>query len=296
MRHLFPFFTNKSAPRLILALSAILVMACGVTELTPTVSPGLVATTVALTMQAQFPQASPTSQSAAIPPTATTAPATATATSAPLPTATTTSPASGVRVDFPAGATLGIAKGQVGPGGAQNFLVGAAATQPLMLSVDSPNHDVTLSVTGRRDAAVLLAASQKLSSWQSILPSTQDYLIQVYGGAGTENFTLSVIIPARINFDPGAISAKRSGSTVGGLIVSYVLRANAGQKMKLQLTVPDNNAVLSVYGYQDGQPYLRYVVESTTFDLVLPATQDYIIQVYPRAGETAKYTLDITIK
>jgi hypothetical protein len=43
--------------------------------------------------------------------------------------------------------------------------------------------------------------------------------------------------------------------------------------------------VLSFYGCQDGQPYLRYVVEQNTFSMVLPATEDYIIQVVPRGGE-----------
>ena len=129
-----------------------------------------------------------------------------------------------------------------------------------------------------------------------MLAKTEDYLVQVYAGATTENFTLSIITPARIVFDPGAVTAQRSGSTPGGLNVAYVLRANAGQKMDLQLTAPDGNAVLSVYGYQDGQPYLRYVVEQTSFTMTLPATEDYIIQVVPRAGAVAPYTLKIKIQ
>jgi len=294
MRNLIPTNYRAYAPRVILALTAVLMLACSVSEVTPTIPPGLISTSVAMTLQAQVPQASPTSQPTAIPPTSTTAPATATATSAPAPTAT--SQLTGVRVDFATGATAGIATGKIAPGGVQNFLVGAAASQPLILSVDSLNHDVTFSVTGRRDGAVLLPASQKLASWQSILATTQDYVVQVHGGASTEDFTLNVIIPARITFDPGAISAQRSGATAGGFIVSYILRATAGQKMKLQLVVPGGNAVLAMYGYQDGQPYLRYVVESTTFDMVLPATEDYIIQIYPRAGEVANYTLNIQVK
>jgi hypothetical protein len=51
-----------------------------------------------------------------------------------------------------------------------------------------------------------------------------------------------------------------------------------------------------MYGYQDGQPYLRYVVEQTAFDMTLPATQDYIIQVVPRAGAVADYDLTVEIK
>jgi len=201
-----------------------------------------------------------------------------------------------VRINFDTGATSDVVEGVIQPGQVMNFLVGAAQGQPLMVSTNSYNNDVTFSVKGLQDGKILLDASQKFSSWQTMLSVTQDYLIQVIGGASKENFSLNVITPARISFDPGAISAVRKGTTPNGLDVSYILRANANQQMDLSLDAPDGNAVLSVYGYQDGQPYLRYVVESTTFSLKLPASQDYIIQVVPRAGGVAQYTLNITIK
>lgn len=283
---------NTTRYVLILSIAAATLFACSVTAETPTVSPGLVETVVAETMQAVTPQASPT---VSIP--ATNTPALATVTSAPVPTHTSAPAANNaVRVKFATGATSGIQDGQLQAGQAQSFLVGAAAGQPLMVSVNSLNNDVTFSVTGVKDGSVLLSAAQKLSSWQTMLTATQDYLIQVYAGASTENFTLSVITPARISFDPGAVSAKLSGSTPGGLNVAYVLRASVGQKMKLDLSTLDSNAVLSMYGYQDGQPYLRYVVEQTDFEFTLPATQDYIIQVVPRAGGVANYILTVEIK
>ncbi|HEX2557570.1 MAG TPA: hypothetical protein VHK86_04550, partial [Nitrososphaera sp.] len=201
-----------------------------------------------------------------------------------------------LRIKFATGATSGIQEGQIQAGQSQSFLVGAAAGQPLMVSVNSLNNDVTFSVTGVKDGKVLASKAEKLSSWQTMLTATQDYRIDIYGGASTENFTLNVITPARINFDPGAVSAKLSGTTPGGFNVSYVLRASAGQKMNLDLVAPGGNAVLSMYGYQDGQPYLRYVVEQTSFEFTLPATQDYIIQVVPRGGEVASYTLTVEIK
>jgi hypothetical protein len=66
--------------------------------------------------------------------------------------------------------------------------------------------------------------------------------------------------------------------------------------MDINLGVTSGTAVLSVYGYQDGQPYLRSVVEATTFSLKLPATQDYIIQIVPKAGMVATYSINIAIK
>ena len=201
-----------------------------------------------------------------------------------------------VRVNFATGATAGIVQGELAPGQVQNFLVGAAQGQPLIISTDSYNHDVTFSVVGLKDGKTLLDASQKLNSWQTMLTVTQDYLIRVAAGTRKENFTLNVISPARIKFDPGAVSATIKGFTPGGLIVSYVLRASVNQQMDINLNAPGGNAVLSVYGYQDGQPYIRSVVEATTFSLKLPATQDYIIQVVPKAGEIANYTMSVTIK
>lgn len=201
-----------------------------------------------------------------------------------------------VRINFATGATAGTVEGELQPGKVQKFLVGALANQPLIVSTGSYNNDVTFSVSGLKDGKTLLAASQKLTSWQTMLTVTQDYLIQVYAGASTENFTLNVITPARINFEPGTVSVTETGTTSGGLVVSYILRANVNQQMDITLDAPNKDVLLSVYGYQDGQPYLRSAAGSQTFNRKLPATQDYVIQVVPNAGQVVSYTLNITIK
>jgi len=289
-------FVRRMKLLAILIVTVASILACEVsgTQQPTTLPPGFISTTVAQTLEAvtPLPLASPTVQATAIPPTATALPPTAT--SAPAPTATHLP--NGTRINFATGATADIVEGQIQQGQVKDFLLGASAGQPMIISVSSLNNDVTFSITGLKDGIVLLSPAQQSSSWQTMLTTTQDYLIQIAGGASTENFTLNVSTPARITFDPGAISAQRSGSTPGGLNVAYVLRANAGQKMKLKLDSPGGNAVLSVYGYQDGQPYLRYVVEQTIFDFTLPATEDYIIQVVPRAGAVVSYTLSVQVK
>ena len=215
----------------------------------------------------------------------------------PAPTSTTVPPTSGaVRIDFAAGTTSGSVEGELQPGQTQDFLVRASAQQPLMVSTDAFNHDITFSVKGVTDGITLLDASQKLSSWETMLAVTQDYLVQVIGGTSTEKFTLNVITPARITFASGAVSAKETGSTPGGRIVSFVLRASANQNMNITLDAPNLSELLSVYGYQDGQPYLRSAVGLQTFSMKLPSTEDYIIQVVPNAGQDANYTLNITVK
>ena len=201
-----------------------------------------------------------------------------------------------IRINFATGATAGVVSGEMQPGEVQNFLVDASAGQPLMVLTGSYNNDVTFSVTGVKDGKTLLDASQKLTSWQTMLTETQDYLIRVYAGASTENFTLNVITPARIDFAPGAVSVTETGTTPGGLVVSYILRASANQQMDITLDAPNMSALLSVYGYQDGQPYLRSAIGSQTFNMKLPTTQDYVIQVVPNAGQVVNYSLNIVVK
>lgn len=209
---------------------------------------------------------------------------------------TLTSVPGAIRLNFAAGATSGVASGTIQPGQVINYLVGAAKGQPLMVSTSSFNNDVTFSVIGLKDGLTLLSPSAKIASWQTMLTVTQDYLISVIAGATSENYSLNVITPARVIFASGATSATVSGSTPGGFVVSYVVYALVNQQMDLTLLVPGGNAVLSIYGYEDGQPYMRSVVEQTSFSMKLPASQDYIIQVVPRAGEVAAYTLAINIK
>jgi hypothetical protein len=273
---------------IVLTVTTLTVLACGVlstpapTSASPTSAstdtPMIVPTATVVPPTSEPPTAIPPT---AVPPT-----------SAPAPT----SIPGAVRINFAAGATAGVVTGELQPGEVQNFLVGASAGQPLMVSTGSYNNDVTFSVTGAKNGQVLLDGSQKLTSWQTMLTETQDYLIRVYAGASAENFTLNVITPARITFAPGAVSATEVGTTPGGLVVSYILRASINQQMDITLDAPNMSALLSVYGYQDGQPYLRSAAGSQTFSMKLPATQDYVIQVVPNAGQVANYSLNITVK
>lgn len=267
----------------VLTVTALTMLSCGVLS-TPV--PTLAVPTLAPT---DTPVIAPTATT--VPPTHE-SPTAVPPTSAPAPT----SIPGAVRIDFATGATAGVVSGELQPGEVQNFLVGASAGQPLMVSTGSYNNDVTFSVTGVKDGKTLLDASQKLTSWETMLTESQDYLIRVYAGASTENFTLNVITPARIDFTPGAVSTTETGTTPGGLVVSYILRASANQQMDITLDAPNMSALLSVYGYQDGQPYLRSAAGSQTFSMKLPATQDYVIQVVPNAGQVVNYTLNITVK
>ena len=166
----------------------------------------------------------------------------------------------------------------------------------MLASVGSHDNDVTMAIIAA-DGTTLLPATQGRANWQGTLPATQDYYFQVIAGASTENFSLWVSIPSRIQFEPGAISATVSGRTVDGYIESYVVAAQGGQTMNIILVPnPSSAAALTVWGFNDGQPYIRAQLGSTTFNMQLPSTQDYIIDVVPQAGQEVDFTMTVEIK
>ena len=167
---------------------------------------------------------------------------------------------------------------------------------PMIAMVNSPDHDLTLSISGLQSGQVLLPASNGMNSWQGTLPATDDYLVRVIGGATTQNFNLSLTIASRISFAAGSDSAVVSGSTQGGFNVTFALYASAGQTMDINLDIPTGKAALEVWGFSDGQPYLRSQLGKTTFSMKLPSTQDYILAVVPFAGQAVNFSLHVKVK
>jgi hypothetical protein len=211
-----------------------------------------------------------------------------------FPTSTLSLPAA-TRINFAPGATYGTEEGTIGPGETQNFVLEAQQGQPMLVSVASHDNDVTMSITAA-SGITLLPASQGRASWQGTLPATQNYYIQVIGGASQENFSLWVSIPSRIEFSPGATSATVTGTTVNGNIESFVVAARGGQTMDIVLSSESNAAGLTVWGFSDGQPYIRAQSGATSFHMQLPSSQDYIIDVVPQGGKEVNFTLNIEIQ
>jgi len=273
----------------VLVTTLLFITACAssVTIATPIAPVGSTATNVVATQTLP-----PTNTATPVLPTDTAVPATPT-----LPPPTQIPPPPGaVRINFLAGATTSNTPGNIAPGEVQNYLVHALDGQPMIASVDSPSHDLTMAIYGLQSGQVLLPVSEKRNSWQGTLPATDDYVVQVIGGSTSQNFNLSLTIASRISFSPGAISATTSDSTQGGYNVTYVLYALSGQTMNINLEPTSGKAVLEVWGFENGQPYLRSAVESTTFNMKLPATQDYMIVVVPFAGQVADFNLTVEVK
>lgn len=270
-----------------LATLAILLLtaACAgsATPVFPTLSVNDVATVVAATMLAVSPQNTPTFVFATpvpntpIPPTFPVVPPTA------IPPAAT-------RINFLTGATEGIVSGPIQTGQTLYYVLQAAQGQPMIVSLEPPVPDMFISVATQGGTALLSAAS-KQPNWQGMLPQTEDYYIGIYDNGSPQNYSLQVITPARIQIAQGATKAVLSGKTVAGYDVIYTAFGLQGQILSVDLNGVGSNAALTIYGFADGQPYVRSVTGQTSFSMKLPSSQDYIIQVVPRAGMVVNYTL-----
>lgn len=289
----------KSTALWIVGLTMLTATAACVGSGVPTQPPDAVATIVAGTMAAITPL--PTRTEA--PPTLL-VPTLGLSTSAADPTAApptlqpvypTAALPNAARITFLNGATTGAVSATIQAGAAQAYVLQASQGQIMMVNVDSADHDVTLSIKTQGGTSMLSAAAHQ-ATWQQALPATEDYYLTVHGGAAAQNFTLTVTIPSRIKFPEGAFSVKIPGKTAGGYNVLYAAFAIEGQKMSVELGNLSGEAALTIYGYTDGTPYVRYVSEQTSFSFRLPSTQDYIIEVVPKAGRVVSYLLIVKIQ
>jgi LysM repeat protein len=198
------------------------------------------------------------------------------------------------RLHFLTGTTFVIASSTMQAGQTRYYVLRALQSQPLITNVSSLNNEATLSIVAPGGTA-LASAPERRFMWQGRLPATGDYYIGVHTGPTTGTVSLAVTVGARVQMLPGANSAILTGQTIGGNGVTYVAAARQGQVMSLNLTGVGTNAALTVWGFTDGQPYLRDVAEQTSLSMTLHSSQDYVIVVSPRAGAVVNYTLVVKI-
>jgi len=268
--------------------------ACSITQgvtlrptLTPTLtsSPGPLPATTAPT-----PEATPT----AIPPTATPTPLPPTPTVTPLRPTRTPTPARAVeRIRFAPGATETTVEGYLPANGTKVYIMGVAAGQFIELNatVGAMGQGLRFSIVGR-DGTVVKAMGE--AHVRTVVPSTQDYYVELASDVGAVNYQMSVLIPVRIRFAAGATSADVAGSLASTGMRHYVLRALAGQRMIIVPRASQGQVRLVISG-ADGQVLLGGGVASDGYDGILPTTQDYLIGVQAVGGTGADYTLEITI-
>ena len=191
------------------------------------------------------------------------------------------------------GTTMAIVQGTVQPGQILTYSLNAGQSQPMILSMNSQNNDVTMGVFEPNGNMLLNPANQS-TSWQGLLPSTETYKIQVIGGATAEKTMLFVKVPQLVNFPSGTNSITLDGTTANGYVFSYALGCKAGQTMTVSLNVPSSTATIDIFGLVTG-PLLKSTANATTWTGVLPQTQDYVIEVIPNNSLVVNYSMTVSV-
>jgi heat shock protein HslJ len=100
--------------------------------------------------------------------------------------------------------------------------------------------------------------------------------------------------PTRIVFAPGESNAEVKATLAERETDFYVLQAQAGQVMAVEITSPHNDVLLSVVG-EDGTPFKRYQNGPPAWTRQLPATQDYFIHAVA-VGPATSYMLRVSVQ
>lgn len=272
----------------VLILSATILVACNAPAATSAVD--AMATEVAGTLSAM---ASATSQAAPATETQQAATATLAQPTATNPPAATNTVESN-RIVLLTGATQGVVIGHVNANQTLTYTARAAQNQILIAMLSTPSGNAVMEIVGA-DGNELLDGSKGWTSFRTLLPKTQDYSFRVIGGNSGQDFTLSVIFAVPVQFASGADSATYEGQTAGGYAVTYTVYARDGQDLHVNVDTDSDDAALTIWGFDDGTPYVRAQNGVTDFSLDLPTTQYYIIEVVPQGGRVIDYELEIEV-
>ncbi len=197
------------------------------------------------------------------------------------------------RIQFGAGKTAATVTGQLQAQGMDIYTLAAQAEQQMTVMLTTQDGEARITVLdGQGD---FLDGDMSPKFWRGYLPETSDYVIRVYGGETAVSYTLQIIIPQRITFDPGAISATVAGNVAAHESNDYILAAQAGQTMTVNITSPNSNVLLTIVG-ADGIPLTNGLMSgATSWQGELPATQDYTLRAIGTL-DPASYTLTVTIE
>ena len=204
------------------------------------------------------------------------------------------------RITFAPGFTTATVTGNLPASGSDRYVLHVFAGQTMSVDLDFSEGRAILVVWGA-DGTVLLTDHAEVSSFQRVLPTTQDYFIKVEGSPeGTTTYSMTVSIPLmstaaeRIEFTSGFTSATVTGQLNASGADQYVLQALAGQTMSINATFTEGRAILEVWG-QDGEVLLTDHAEVDSFQRVLPATQDYYIRVRGRPEGGTTYSMTVSL-
>ena len=159
-------------------------------------------------------------------------------TTAPMPTVVVAG-GTAERLTFPNGGTAIHVNGNVAAQGKRSYLLNATKDQYMMVNLDSLSTALSLEITSGSGQTTLLPSASLAKAWKGTLTETQDYRIDVVSTSTTsDDYSLQVIVPQRIRFAPGGISATISGSVSENGVTTYLAGASKGQTMTVTSLPP----------------------------------------------------------
>ncbi len=99
----------------------------------------------------------------------------------------------------------------------------------------------------------------------------------------------------RITFAPGTISATINGTVTDPVHRKYLVKAQAGQTLKVQLTSAQPTTSFSVVGVSGGQTLKGLGDGGNNWTGVLPQTQDYLIEIVTLEYSSTGFTLYVEV-
>jgi hypothetical protein len=212
------------------------------------------------------------------------------------------------RIQFAPGATSATVEGSLTPNSANQYVLQVSAGQTLAVQITTTQGQVVLTIMGA-DGTLLVTDYAANSTFSSVVPTTQDYIVDVQAtGQAPGQYALQISVPAagagtpppagaqRIQFAPGATSATVQGNLAANGSQQYVVRVQAGQLLQAEVTqqqdVQQQDIQMSVQG-ADGR-VLKGIQGNAFFRGDVPTTQDYIVTL--TTGSTAMpYILTVAI-
>ena len=200
----------------------------------------------------------------------------------------------GSRIQFGTGETGAAVAGELQPDEMDVYTVAAQAGQQMTVELTAVEDDAT-RITVRDGQGNFLDGDMSTTFWRGYLPETGDYVIRVFGGETAVDYILQVFIPQRITFATGTKSAIVQGEVARYYSDDYILSAQAGQTMTVNIDSPNDNVLLTIFG-ADGIPLTNGLMSgATSWQGELPVTQDYTLRASAPV-EPASYTLTVTIE
>jgi peptidoglycan/xylan/chitin deacetylase (PgdA/CDA1 family) len=138
------------------------------------------------------------------------------------------------RLRYTPGKRLSAVEGELSFNQIDRFIRLGLAGQLMEVSIDSPDSNVVLSISGSSDGSVLVSAAERLIEWSGELTSTQDYIIRAVAIGPDTGYVLNIntsgeggrrrMIPPEPYFKPlgdGIIYARRGpglGYEIAGIL------------------------------------------------------------------------------